>query len=162
MGMAVSPLLAMAMMVATTFCILYNSYRVKPFGDNLFEPKLKTFFKRFIASDWSLGLLMLATTISLTAVVLSVIATGGLIMPILGIIGGGLFSIFALTGLGYMVQEFAIKKKNKTEPAPILEDEKIEIIISNPDVEYQIKQEEPKFDDYLELATNPHPYVFSI
>ncbi len=80
-GVPLSPLIPMALMVSTTFYILFNSYRIQFSVDNAFEKK-PAILSRLLSSDLSSGLLLVGATFLIVSIMTATIASGGLALPI--------------------------------------------------------------------------------
>lgn len=94
-GIAVSPLLSMGIMVATTVLTLFNSYRVRSFVDNALN-KETSWLNKFIAADWSIGLLISASALFLLGVLLATITSGALALPFFVFFAGPLAAASSL------------------------------------------------------------------
>jgi|GEM_PF-1988384 len=81
-GIAVSPLIPLCIMVSTTLLTLFNSYRVSCSIEVELSEKI-SWFKQFLTSDWSIGLIMGAGTLFLTSLLASSLITGTLAVPTL-------------------------------------------------------------------------------
>lgn len=107
LGIAVPPLIPLLIMASVTLLVLFNSYRVQFSIDNALDKKPSS-LKRFLASDWSVVLLIAASCMLITGLLLATVATGGLAFPAMvftaGVVAatssacvvgaGGLFGLF--------------------------------------------------------------------
>ncbi|MFC3908522.1 HAD-IC family P-type ATPase [Legionella dresdenensis] len=101
-GVAVSPLIPMAVMLATTMFILFNSYRIKLSIDNALD-KVTSWPKKLLASNLSIGLLLGASVLLICGVLVTTIATGGLALPIAAFTAGAaaaVSSVCTLSAIG--------------------------------------------------------------
>ncbi|PJE10580.1 HAD-IC family P-type ATPase [Legionella sp.] len=114
-GIAVSPLIPLAIMLSTTFLVLFNSYRTQLSIDNALD-KTSSLTKELLASDLSIGLLVGASTLFICAVLVATLATGGLAFPAIVFTAGAalaassaclitaglMFGIFSLIATSYL------------------------------------------------------------
>ncbi|KTD61543.1 heavy metal translocating P-type ATPase [Legionella spiritensis] len=122
-GVAVPPLIPMAIMSATTLFTLFNSYRVRLSVDCALDNN-SSWFKRLLASDLSLGLLAGGGALLIGAVLTATVATGGLALPAIVFTAGAaavassvcylaaaaMFGLFALLASAYLVHDKIIKR----------------------------------------------------
>lgn len=118
-GVAVPPLIPMFIMSLTTIAVLFNSYRVKLSAEQqLSEPEeRRPWISRALASDASIGLLLLATTLLIGGLLIATIASGGLALPamvftagimvamssVLTIAATALFAVFTALVVGHCI-----------------------------------------------------------
>lgn len=81
-GIAVPPLIPMAIMLSTTLFVLFNSYRIQLNIDAALDKECP-WYKKLLSSDFSVGLLLAASTLLIIATLVATIATGGLALPII-------------------------------------------------------------------------------
>jgi len=125
MGIAVSPLIPLMIMVSTTLFTLFNSFRVKLAIDTIFDKKT-SLLKQVLASDLSLGLLFTASSLLICGLLISIVATGGLTVPLIFTAGtalavssafllsaGIMFGVFILSGIGYLLESPVISNPEK-------------------------------------------------
>jgi Cu+-exporting ATPase len=86
-GLAVSPLIPMAIMLSTTLFVLFNSYRTQLNIDSALD-KNCSWYKKLLSSNLSIGLLLAASTLLISSVLVATIATGGLALPIAAFTAG--------------------------------------------------------------------------
>jgi Cu+-exporting ATPase len=86
-GIAVSPLIPMAIMLSTTLFVLFNSYRIQLNMDTTLD-KESPWYKKLASSNVSVGLLLTASTLLIGATLVSTIATGGLALPVTAFASG--------------------------------------------------------------------------
>jgi Cu+-exporting ATPase len=139
-GIAVSPLIPMLVMSSTTLFTLFNSYRVKLNVDNALN-KNTSWLSHLLASNGSIGLLVGASALLMTGLLISTIVTGGLALPAIMFTAGAaiavssacllaagvMMSAFTLLGMAYVAAEKCCRTK----------DEGIERLISTPNEEAQ-------------------------
>jgi Cu+-exporting ATPase len=80
-GIAVPPLIPMAIMLSTTLFVLFNSYRTKVHIDSVLDKGISS-PKKLVSSHASIGLLLAASTLLISSVLVATIATGGLALPV--------------------------------------------------------------------------------
>ncbi len=80
-GIAVSPLIPMAIMLSTTFFVLFNSYRTQLNIDVILSEQCP-WHKKLLSSNVSIGLLLVVSTLLVSSVLIATIATGGLALPL--------------------------------------------------------------------------------
>lgn len=80
-GVSVSPLISMAIMLSTTFFVLFNSYRIQFHIDSVLD-KERSWAKKLLGSNLSLGLLLSASTLLIGSLLAATITTGGIALPI--------------------------------------------------------------------------------
>lgn len=101
-GIAVSPLIPMAIMLSTTLFVLFNAYRVQLSIDTALD-KSTSLPKKLLSSNLSLGLLLGASTLLIISVLLATISTGGLALPIIAFTAGAaaaVSSVCTLSAIG--------------------------------------------------------------
>jgi P-type Cu+ transporter len=101
-GIAVSPLIPMAVMLATTLFVLFNSYRTQLGIDTVLD-KAVAWPKKLLSSNLSMGLLLGATTLLIASTLIATIATGGLALPVFAFTAGAAMavsSVFTLLAIG--------------------------------------------------------------
>lgn len=117
-GIAISPLIPLGIMVSTTLFSLFNSYRVQLSVDNALD-KNTSWYKQYLASDLSTGLLIGASTLLICSLLISTLATGGLVLPAIIFTAGAvaavssvcilaasvMFGAFALLCITYLFAE---------------------------------------------------------
>ncbi|KTD44189.1 heavy metal transporting P-type ATPase [Legionella parisiensis] len=86
-GVAVPPLIPMAIMLSTTLFVLFNSYRTQLNIDSALD-KETSWPKKLLSSNLSIGLLLAASTLLISSVLVATIATGGLTLPLLAFTAG--------------------------------------------------------------------------
>lgn len=86
-GVAVSPLIPMTIMLSTTLFVLFNSYRTQLNIDSALDKEIP-WPKKLLSSNLSIGLLLTASTLFISSVLVATIATGGLALPILAFTAG--------------------------------------------------------------------------
>ncbi|HHT0592541.1 TPA: HAD-IC family P-type ATPase [Legionella anisa] len=86
-GVAVSPLIPMAIMLSTTLFVLFNSYRTQLNIDSALD-KETTWPKKLLSSNLSIGLLLAASTLLISSVLVATITTGGLALPLIAFTAG--------------------------------------------------------------------------
>lgn len=97
-GLAVPPLIPMTMMFSTTLFVLFNSYRTQLFIDNTMD-KISAWPKQLLASNWSIGLLLGASSLFTCATLLTIVSTGVLTLPSLSLAGGTLTILSSINTL---------------------------------------------------------------
>ncbi len=97
-GIAVSPLISMAMMVATTLFVLFNSFRTQMSIDIALDKK-STWLRKLLSSNFSIGVLLSASTLLIGATMIATIATGGLALPVIAFTGGVALALSSLLTL---------------------------------------------------------------
>lgn len=80
-GIGMSPLIPMIVMVSTTFFTLFNSYRVKLAVDNSLDKK-PSWLKQCLASDMSLGFLVVGSALLILSVLIATVASGHIALPV--------------------------------------------------------------------------------
>ena len=103
-GIAVSPLIPMTIMVATTLFVLFNSYRTQLLIDKALDP-FTSWTKKLLSSNFSIGLLLGASALLICSVLVATIATGGLALPIIAFSAGAaaaFSSICTLSAIGLL------------------------------------------------------------
>lgn len=108
-GIAVSPLIPMLVMVATTGFTLFNTYRAKLSVDVALD-KTPSLLKQALVSDFSLALLLLGTGLLVAAILTATVASGGLALPVFTFTAGiamACSSAFLLSAIG-MLATFAL------------------------------------------------------
>ncbi|MCX7117705.1 MAG: HAD-IC family P-type ATPase [Legionellales bacterium] len=134
-GIAVSPLIPMAVMVSTTLLTLFNAYRVSLSVNHALDKK-GTWFSQWMASDGSIGLLLGGISFFLCGLFVASIATGGLALPALTFTAGAITAIysicmlaagvlggaFALLGIGFICSNKSIPQaiEKTPEKAPLI------------------------------------------
>ena len=127
-GIAVSPLIPLTIMCATTLLTLFNSYRVGLVIDQSLT-KAKSTIKQLLVSDFSLGLVTGAYSLCCTSVLLSTLMIGKFTLPTLAFSGtalavassvclltaGAMIGVFLILGLTYCVLTRCGSAKKKTE-----------------------------------------------
>ncbi|MBA2650830.1 MAG: cation-translocating P-type ATPase [Tatlockia sp.] len=117
-GIAVSPLIPLVIMLSTTLLIVYNSYRIQLFIDTALD-KITSWPKQLLASDLSIGLLVLGSSLLICSILIATITTGGLALPVIVFTAGTavalsstctlaaitLFSLFVILVGSYIVVE---------------------------------------------------------
>lgn len=86
-GIAVSPLIPMAIMLSTTLFVLFNSYRTQLNIDTTLDKEC-SWYKKLLSSNFSIGLLLAASTLLIGATLIATIATGGLTLPVIAFTAG--------------------------------------------------------------------------
>lgn len=86
-GIAVSPLIPMTIMLSTTLFVLFNSYRTQLNIDSALD-KGCPWYKKLLSSNLSIGLLLGASTLIMSSVLVATIATGGLALPVIAFTTG--------------------------------------------------------------------------
>lgn len=86
-GIAVSPLIPMAIMLATTLFVLFNAYRAQLSVDITMDKK-SPWYKKLLGSNASMGLLLSASIFLTSSVLVATIALGTLTLPILTFTSG--------------------------------------------------------------------------
>ncbi|AWN72596.1 TPA: HAD-IC family P-type ATPase [Legionella anisa] len=86
-GVAVSPLIPMAIMLSTTLFVLFNSYRTQLNIDSALDKEI-AWPKKLLSSNLSIGLLLTASTLLISSVLVATIATGGLALPLIAFTAG--------------------------------------------------------------------------
>ncbi|MDI9818157.1 MULTISPECIES: HAD-IC family P-type ATPase [unclassified Legionella] len=116
-GIAVSPIIPMAIMLSATLFILFNAYRNQLSVDDALD-KAASWPKKALSSNLSTGLLLGASALLICAILIATITTGGLTLPLVFTAGAltafasgctlgaaGLFSAFALLATSYALSE---------------------------------------------------------
>ncbi len=117
-GIAVSPFIPLTIMLSSTLFVLFNSYRNQLEVDIELD-KSASWPKKLFASDLSIALLILASSLLVCGILISTIATGGLALPALIFTAGTvaavssictigaitLFSLFTFLAASYVVAE---------------------------------------------------------
>ncbi len=101
-GIAVPPLIPMAIMMSTTLFILFNSYRIQPAIDQALD-KYTSWPKNILSSNLSIGLLLGASSLLICGILAATITTGGLKLPLFTFGAGAVAafsSICTLSALG--------------------------------------------------------------
>lgn len=91
-GIAVSPIIPLIIMTSTTLFVLFNSYRMQLSIDNALD-KNTSWLKQLLASDLSIGLLVGASFLLLCGLIISTVATGGLVLPVISFTAGTIAAI---------------------------------------------------------------------
>ncbi len=86
-GIAVSPLIPMAIMLSTTLFILFNSYRAQLAIDNALDSVI-SWPKKLLSSNLSIGLLLGSSALLICGVLIATITMGGLALPIVSFASG--------------------------------------------------------------------------
>ncbi|MCE0722369.1 HAD-IC family P-type ATPase [Legionella resiliens] len=86
-GVAVSPLIPMAIMLSTTLFVLFNSYRTQLNIDSALDKEI-AWPKKLLSSNLSIGLLLAASTLLIGSVLVATITTGGLALPLIAFTAG--------------------------------------------------------------------------
>lgn len=108
-GIALSPLIPMLLMIATTGLALYNTWRAKLSVDVALD-KDPSLLKQALVSDFSLTLLLLGSALLIAAILIAAVASGGLVLPVITFSAGiamAFSSTFLLVAIG-MLTAFAI------------------------------------------------------
>ncbi|MDP1601885.1 MAG: HAD-IC family P-type ATPase [Legionella sp.] len=127
-GIAVSPLIPLLIMTFSTIFTLFNAYRVKLAVDNSLG-KNATWSGKFLASDWSIGLLVSASSFLILSVLIATLATGGLALPMFTftagvaaalsttcvVMSGVMFALFGLLGVPYLFGSCISQKEKPVE-----------------------------------------------
>jgi len=79
-GIAVPPLIPLLIMSFVTGFVILNSYRLQLSIDHALD-KSKSALKEFLASDWAIGLLVVASVLLISALLMATVASGGLAFP---------------------------------------------------------------------------------
>ena len=94
-GIPVVPLIPLGIMLATTLFVIFNSYRTQLSIDTLCD-RNTSWVKKALASDFSLGLLMLASSLLTLSLLIPTLSTGSLTLPLLVFsLGAGIMPILA-------------------------------------------------------------------
>lgn len=133
-GVALSPLIPMAIMVSTTLFVLFNSYRIQFSIDNALN-KQPSRLCNLMSSDLSSGLLLVAGTLLIVSILSATLATGGLALPIITFTSAlaafcsvctlssiSLFGVFSITlgcHLGFSRLSPRLSTISKTSPLPL-------------------------------------------
>lgn len=145
-GISVSPIIPMVIMSVTTGLVIFNSYRNKWATDNAFAPKI-SLLRHFMASDLSLVMVLLATTLLIAGVLIATLMSGGLAFPVLvftgsvaAIVAGAcVFAASTILGVFFLAAiAWFITDKNLTETPP---DESPEVRCLDTDLEPASPQE---------------------
>lgn len=148
-GIAVSPLIPMAIMMSTTGFTLFNCYRVKLSVDEALD-KHSSWFRKFLVSDASVGLVAGASTLLILGLLISTIVSKGLILPaftaggmaaigsIAVLLGGTMLTLFTLLAVGYLIIEQGSATPgdgavNQVEPSVIKREELTSHLTTSPD-----------------------------
>jgi Cu+-exporting ATPase len=91
-GIAVSPLIPMAIMLSSTFFVLFNSYRTQLTVDTTLD-QTSSWYKKLLSSNLSIGLLLTASTLLIGATLVATLATGTLALPILAFTAGAAMAL---------------------------------------------------------------------
>ncbi|MDP3705599.1 MAG: HAD-IC family P-type ATPase [Legionellaceae bacterium] len=135
MGVAMSPLIPVIVMVSTTFFTVFNSYRLKLVVDNALDKK-PSWLKQCLASDRSLGLLVVGSALLIVSVLIATVASGNIAVPALVFTAGAVTALSStcllaamtmLSGLVLLgVTYFMINKdRNKNEKRTDVSDYKL-------------------------------------
>lgn len=81
-GIAVSPLIPMAIMLSTTMFVLFNSYRSQLNIDLALNPN-NSWYKALLGSNVSIALLLAVSTLIISSTLIATIASGALALPII-------------------------------------------------------------------------------
>lgn len=123
-GIAVSPIIPLLIMASTTLFVLFNSFRMPLKIDASLDPNA-SWSKQLFASDASLGLLVSASLLLVSSLLISTIATGGLALPVITFTAGAVAAISsvcliaaaALTSLFVLLMAtYFCVDKSKKEP----------------------------------------------
>ncbi|WP_131781077.1 HAD-IC family P-type ATPase [Legionella gresilensis] len=101
-GIAVPPLIPMAIMLSTTLFVLFNAYRNQLIIDNSLDKRV-SWPKKLLGSNLSIGLLLGASTLLISSVLVATIVTGGLALPVIAFTAGiaaAFSSICTLSAIG--------------------------------------------------------------
>lgn len=178
-GVAVSPLIPMAIMLLTTLFILFNSYRTQLVIDNVLD-KFTPWPKKLLSSNLSIGLLLGASAILICGVLVATISTGGLALPIIAFAAGAaaaFSSVCTLSAMGLftafvmLLTASLVSKQGPSQEKLILDDNQQQLNSSravpeglaiNEGVSYgklfldePVTQEQSQSDSVA--ATNPKP-----
>lgn len=91
-GIAVSPIIPLMLMLSTTFYLSFNSYRSQLAVDVLLN-KNSSWAKKLLASDLSITLLVGASTLLITSVLIATVITGGLALPFFTFTAGAALAV---------------------------------------------------------------------
>ena len=130
-GIAVSPLIPLLIMSSTTLFTLFNSYRVQLSIDNTLDKKT-SWLKQVMGSDLTIGLLVGSSMLFMCSLVISTVATGGLVLPTIVFTAGtaaaigsacvltasALFGMFVLLAATYLLIDKCMN--NQTEENIVL------------------------------------------
>ncbi len=97
-GIAVSPLIPMAIMLLTTLFVLFNSYRTQLGIDNALD-KIVSWPQKLFGSNLSMGLLLGASTLLIVSTLIATIATGGLALPLIAFTTGAAMAVSSVCTL---------------------------------------------------------------
>lgn len=101
-GVGLPPLIPMAIMLSMTLFVLFNSYRVQLAIDCALDEK-SAWSKKLLASTLSIGLLLGASTLLITGVLVATIATGGLALPLTAFTAGAAAAFSSVCALSAIV-----------------------------------------------------------
>ncbi|MGC1182137.1 HAD-IC family P-type ATPase [Legionella sp.] len=94
-GIAVSPIIPLIIMTSTTLMVLFNSYRMQLTIDSALD-KNTSWFKQFLASDLSIGLLVMASLQFMCGLLISTMVKGGLSLLVITFTAGAAPAISSL------------------------------------------------------------------
>jgi Cu+-exporting ATPase len=97
-GVAVSPLIPMAIMLSTTLSVLFNSYRTQ-LNIDLALDKRGPWYKKLLSSNGSIGLLLAASVLLISAVLVATLSTGGLALPVIAFTAGAAMALSSICTL---------------------------------------------------------------
>ncbi len=128
-GLAFSPPLSMIIMIASIVSTICNSYRVTLFVDNTLSLK-PSWFKRWLASDFALGLASAAALLFTVALLITILTTGTLALPTLSFAAGtmtALSTVCVLSALALVItlgslslSFFCLEQCRSTEEKPLV------------------------------------------
>jgi Cu+-exporting ATPase len=97
-GIAVSPFIPMAIMLSTTLFVLFNAYRTQLHVDIALD-KTCPWYKKLLGSDFSIGLVLTASTLFIGATLTATITTGTLMLPLVAFTSGMLLACSSFSAL---------------------------------------------------------------
>lgn len=80
LGVCVSPVISLIIMLGTTLTVLFNSTRSQLAVSNALD-KVKSRLNQFLVSDWSISLIILASALFVTGILISGVIAGHLVLP---------------------------------------------------------------------------------
>lgn len=97
-GIAVSPLIPMAVMLSTTLFVLFNSYRTQLNIDSVMD-KQCPWYKKLLGSNASIAMLLAASALLICGVLTATLASGGLALAIVSFTAGAAMAVSSVCTL---------------------------------------------------------------
>ncbi|MBA2649311.1 MAG: cation-translocating P-type ATPase [Legionella sp.] len=180
-GIGVLPIIPLSIMLFTTLCTLFNTYRIKLSVDIALD-KRTSWLKRCFASDVSLGLLMGGSSLLMVSLLLSTVIIGGLAFPAMvftaglvttvssscAIMANILLGLFIVLSTAFVVNERCIdieqEIETKSEPpfpqspalnqSPLIKPVKFESMLSKKLPLQVAETKQSNFEDGPSIQTN--------